>query len=280
MVEGRPVGLQVGGVQCPIRVEIWEWQVAELNVKISATKLLGVSDRLINGPSAQRTVTLARFPKATTYDVGEHDCKGKSQSSSTDLKLHISAENENRPRRCTLTGHSHFIQGVILSSDIWFAFSGSYEGELRLWDVAAETTAYCFVGHTKDVISVIFSKKIMLSELGRRVVYFLKFVISDAVDFAASSACSAMSCTVDFVASFACLGVSCDVDIVASDACFISKHQRPPVNHYHHETNTDVSPSRAVAPSKALPQPRPSPSPLTTTPVTTAQTTTTSGSAA
>ncbi|KAA8528742.1 hypothetical protein F0562_036097 [Nyssa sinensis] len=67
---------------------------------------------------------------------------------------------------------------------------------------------------------------------------------------------------------------------VVSGAGSISKHQRPPVNYYYHETNIDVSPSRAVAPSKALPQPWSSPSPLTTTPVTTAQQTTTSGSAA
>ncbi|KAA8531013.1 hypothetical protein F0562_005697 [Nyssa sinensis] len=97
----------------------------------------GLSDSLTNGPSAQRTVTLARFPRATTYNVGEHDCKvnhvarlgfqrcdsrhkssssskGESQSSSTDLKLQISAENENRPHHRrrhwsppTMTGVNH-----------------------------------------------------------------------------------------------------------------------------------------------------------------------------
>ncbi|KAA8514766.1 hypothetical protein F0562_017945 [Nyssa sinensis] len=35
----------------------------------------GVSNSLINGSSAQWTVTLARFPRATTYDVGKHDCQ-------------------------------------------------------------------------------------------------------------------------------------------------------------------------------------------------------------
>lgn len=38
-----------------------------------------------------------------------------------------------------------------------FALSGSWDGELRLWDLQAGTTARRFVGHTKDVLSVAFS---------------------------------------------------------------------------------------------------------------------------
>lgn len=60
------------------------------------------------------------------------------------------------PRR-RLTGHSHFVQDVVLSSDGQFALSGSWDGELRLWDLAAGTSARRFVGHTKDVLSVAFS---------------------------------------------------------------------------------------------------------------------------
>ncbi|KAL8150579.1 hypothetical protein V2J09_020387 [Rumex salicifolius] len=60
------------------------------------------------------------------------------------------------PRR-RLTGHSHFVQDVALSSDGQFALSGSWDGELRLWDLATGTTARRFVGHTKDVLSVAFS---------------------------------------------------------------------------------------------------------------------------
>lgn len=56
-----------------------------------------------------------------------------------------------------LTGHSHFVQDVVLSSDGQFALSGSWDGELRLWDLNAGTTARRFVGHTKDVLSVAFS---------------------------------------------------------------------------------------------------------------------------
>ncbi|KAF7834591.1 guanine nucleotide-binding protein subunit beta-like protein [Senna tora] len=60
------------------------------------------------------------------------------------------------PRR-RLTGHSHFVEDVVLSSDGQFALSGSWDGELRLWDLAAGVSARRFVGHTKDVLSVAFS---------------------------------------------------------------------------------------------------------------------------
>ncbi|OAY46548.1 guanine nucleotide-binding protein subunit beta-like protein [Manihot esculenta] len=60
------------------------------------------------------------------------------------------------PRR-RLTGHSHFVQDVVLSSDGQFALSGSWDGELRLWDLATGVSARRFVGHTKDVLSVAFS---------------------------------------------------------------------------------------------------------------------------
>ena len=39
------------------------------------------------------------------------------------------------PKR-QLTGHSHFVQDVIISSDGQFALSGSWDGTLRLWDIA------------------------------------------------------------------------------------------------------------------------------------------------
>merc|ERR1719265_1207514 len=56
-----------------------------------------------------------------------------------------------------LTGHSHFVQDVAISSDGQFALSGSCDGTLRLWDLNSGTTTRRFVGHTKDVLSVAFS---------------------------------------------------------------------------------------------------------------------------
>ncbi|XP_009380503.2 small ribosomal subunit protein RACK1z [Musa acuminata AAA Group] len=60
------------------------------------------------------------------------------------------------PRR-RLTGHSHFVQDVVLSSDGQFALSGSWDGDLRLWDLSTGVTTRRFFGHTKDVLSVAFS---------------------------------------------------------------------------------------------------------------------------
>eukprot|EP00252_Welwitschia_mirabilis_P006021 TRINITY_DN1668_c0_g1_i2.p1 TRINITY_DN1668_c0_g1~~TRINITY_DN1668_c0_g1_i2.p1 ORF type:complete len:320 (-),score=3.04 TRINITY_DN1668_c0_g1_i2:196-1155(-) len=60
------------------------------------------------------------------------------------------------PKR-RLTGHGHFVQDVVLSSDGQFALSGSWDGELRLWDLNTGATTRRFVGHQKDVLSVAFS---------------------------------------------------------------------------------------------------------------------------
>jgi len=67
-----------------------------------------------------------------------------------------SAQSYGVPRK-SLTGHSHFIQDLALSSDGQFALSGSWDGTLRLWDLNFGTTTRRFVGHTKDVLSVAFS---------------------------------------------------------------------------------------------------------------------------
>jgi len=60
------------------------------------------------------------------------------------------------PRR-SLTGHSHFVQDVVVSSDGQFGLSGSWDGTLRLWDLNTGATTRRFIGHTKDVLSVAFS---------------------------------------------------------------------------------------------------------------------------
>ena len=60
------------------------------------------------------------------------------------------------PKR-SLRGHSHFVQDVVISGDGAFALSGSWDGTLRLWDLASGNTTRRFVGHAKDVLSVAFS---------------------------------------------------------------------------------------------------------------------------
>jgi len=56
-----------------------------------------------------------------------------------------------------LLGHSHFVSDVAISSDGQFALSGSWDGTLRLWELALGRTTRRFLGHTKDVLSVAFS---------------------------------------------------------------------------------------------------------------------------
>jgi len=56
-----------------------------------------------------------------------------------------------------LTGHSHFVQDVAISHDGQYVLSGSWDGELRLWDLQKGTTHQRFVGHSGDVLSVAFS---------------------------------------------------------------------------------------------------------------------------
>merc|ERR1712039_1118209 len=60
------------------------------------------------------------------------------------------------PKR-RLNGHSHFVSDVVISSDGQFCLSGSWDGTLRLWDLASGNTTRRFIGHTKDVLSVAFS---------------------------------------------------------------------------------------------------------------------------
>jgi guanine nucleotide-binding protein subunit beta-2-like 1 protein len=63
---------------------------------------------------------------------------------------------EGTPIR-SMVGHSNFVEEVFISSDGNFALSGSWDGTLRLWEIATGQTTRKFVGHNKDVLSVSFS---------------------------------------------------------------------------------------------------------------------------
>lgn len=57
----------------------------------------------------------------------------------------------------SLRGHSHFVQDVALSNNGKFALSGSWDGTLRLWNLATGQTTFRYLGHSKDVLSVTLS---------------------------------------------------------------------------------------------------------------------------
>jgi guanine nucleotide-binding protein subunit beta-2-like 1 protein len=59
--------------------------------------------------------------------------------------------------RRALTGHSHYVEDVVISSDGMFALSCSWDRTLRLWDLNAGKTTRRFVDHKNDVLSVAFS---------------------------------------------------------------------------------------------------------------------------
>jgi len=69
----------------------------------------------------------------------------------------ITRDEQYGVQRRLLTGHGHFVQDIVISSDGQFALSGSWDGTLRLWDLSLGVTTRRFVGHSKDVLSVAFS---------------------------------------------------------------------------------------------------------------------------
>jgi len=70
--------------------------------------------------------------------------------------LNRNSDPYGQPKK-VLTGHSHFVQDIVISYDGQFALSGSWDGTLRLWDLNNGSTTRTFIGHTKDVLSVAFS---------------------------------------------------------------------------------------------------------------------------
>eukprot|EP00948_MAST-09A_sp_MAST-9A-sp1_P003459 g3459.t1 len=61
--------------------------------------------------------------------------------------------------RCvmSLSGHSHNVSDIALSTDGQFALSSSWDNTIRLWDLNNRMCTRRFVSHTKDALSVAFS---------------------------------------------------------------------------------------------------------------------------
>jgi guanine nucleotide-binding protein subunit beta-2-like 1 protein len=93
-------------------------------------------------PEAERLVSASRDRSIIVWRV--------AQSEDPESNAYGFAERR-------LTGHSHIVQDVAISSDGQFCLSGSWDGTLRLWDLTTGETTRRFVGHTKDVLSVAFS---------------------------------------------------------------------------------------------------------------------------
>ncbi|KAJ9461876.1 Guanine nucleotide-binding protein subunit beta-like protein [Diplonema papillatum] len=58
-----------------------------------------------------------------------------------------------------MVGHSNFVQDVQISKDSDFGLSASWDGSLRLWDLATGQSTVRFVGHEKDALSCAFSSE-------------------------------------------------------------------------------------------------------------------------
>lgn len=82
-------------------------------------------------------------------------------SASRDKKIIIWDLDRNQTNygnaRLALTGHSHFIQDLAITTDGKFCLSGSWDNTMRLWEINPGRSVRRFEGHTKDVLSVAFS---------------------------------------------------------------------------------------------------------------------------
>jgi guanine nucleotide-binding protein subunit beta-2-like 1 protein len=93
---------------------------------------------------------------ATSSENADQIVSGSRDKTLIVWNLTRDAESYGVPKK-SLTGHNHFVQDVVISSDGQFALSGSWDSTLRLWDLTYGTTHRRFIGHSKDVLSVAFS---------------------------------------------------------------------------------------------------------------------------
>lgn len=103
----------------------------------------------------------------TSLAVGEEEVNGErveflisgSRDKSLirwDLALSDDENEQGRPRKM-YTGHSHFVSQVVMTKDSRYAFSSSWDGTCRLWDIQNGQTISKLIGHSKDVLSVALS---------------------------------------------------------------------------------------------------------------------------
>ncbi|MES1916112.1 MAG: hypothetical protein MHM6MM_007961 [Cercozoa sp. M6MM] len=94
---------------------------------------------------------------ATSLEHSELLLTGSRDKSIIVWKLTNDDSGEMGYMQRRLTGHSHFVSDVAISSDGSYALSASWDATLRLWEIESGATRARFVGHEKDVLSVAFS---------------------------------------------------------------------------------------------------------------------------
>jgi len=94
---------------------------------------------------------------ATTPEVPDMILSASRDKTIIVWQLTRQEDSYGQPKK-SLTGHSHFVSDVVISSDGQFALSGSWDGTLRLWDInSGQSVRDPFYGHEGDVLSVAFS---------------------------------------------------------------------------------------------------------------------------
>merc|ERR1712084_215930 len=138
-------------------------------------KLTNQSQMAEEQSKSQHTLKYKGFLKGhggwvTTLAVGEEQIgdekvefllSGSRDKSLIKWELDMKKDEEEdrewgRPKKM-FTGHSHFISEVKLTGDSRSCFSASWDGSVRLWNVATGRTISKLIGHQKDVLSVALS---------------------------------------------------------------------------------------------------------------------------